>query len=256
MKLLSGILLTLTLATASTSASAITISKTLGDLLGNTDTTRDSGGQGIRFTDVDGSSDDDATFMLRLETAGNPDSNSMGLYIYNRDTEQKQTFGSDGLFEVFSGTDSYLDITNLNFDFSNNTITREKSNLLDGQVTSSEVFGGSTTVGTNNYTSDLFSTLSTLSLSGLEIGVYLQNNIGDTFYSHNNLNANGKRMVGIYETNTGLTFGFEDRINGDDDYSDMVVNANDVALVPEPTSLAIFGLGLLGLAGAARRRNA
>jgi len=30
---------------------------------------------------------------------------------------------------------------------------------------------------------------------------------------------------------------------------------SNVSLVPEPTSIAIFGLGLLGLAGAARRRN-
>ncbi len=253
MKLLSGILLTLTLATAATSASAITISKTLGDVLNTGSTTTDSGGQGIRFTDTDGSADDDSTFTLLLETAGDKNSNSMGLYLYNTETNQQEIFGLNGLFEIFDGADSQFDITNLMFDFQNKTITREKSNFWDDTITSSEVFGGSTSVGTLDYSSDLFSSIANLNYDNLEIGVYLQNNIGDTFYSHNDLNAGGKRMVGIFETGTGLTFGFEDRINGDDDYSDMVVKAQDVALVPAPTSLAIFGLALLGF-GAARRK--
>lgn len=43
-------------------------------------------------------------------------------------------------------------------------------------------------------------------------------------------------------------------ISSDGDQAGVFID--EIALVPEPGTLAVFGLGLLGLAGAARRRNA
>lgn len=65
-----------------------------------------------------------------------------------------------------------------------------------------------------------------------------------------------------------LFVGFEDRRSGDFDFNDLIFafktqdiventpapRALDVQQVPEPTSLALFGLGLLGIFAVARRR--
>ncbi len=250
MKFLSGILLSMALAT---SASAAIIDRSLGDILSNAATQTDTGGQAINFTDF-ASQGDNSTFNLRLESAGDFNINTMGLYLYNTSTELQATGPLSGLFEIFSGTQSVGDFTDLSFDFTTNLITKRTglaaSPELDPTVTT---FGG--LGSTANYTSALYSSLATINLANLEIGVYLKNNTG-TFYSHDDLNAGGKRMVGIFEieSTNGLAFAWEDRISGDNDYNDMVVFANDVSLVPEPTTLAIFGLGLLALARVSRRK--
>jgi hypothetical protein len=48
-------------------------------------------------------------------------------------------------------------------------------------------------------------------------------------------------------------FGFED--GGDNDFNDMVVKVESLKPVSAPGTLALLGLGLLGI-GALRRRNA
>lgn len=108
----------------------------------------------------------------------------------------------------------------------------------------------------------------------------------DTWYSNPNYNADGMSHMLVYnlstltgaqiyvlDPNTGLTskvtlndpylLAFEDMpitnsVTGspsDLDYNDLTVLVNGVAPVPEPVTVALFGVGLLAMAGYAFRRQ-
>lgn len=203
----------------------------------------DTGAQAIKFTDHS-SSTNNSFFEMKLESAGYAQNNQMGLYLY--DTVLEVQVG--GFFEIFSGVQAVGDYTDLTFDFDAHSITRTRGNTagLFNTIDSIDTFGASGF----DFNSSLFADLATLNLSDLQVGVYLNNQPGDYFFSHDNLNADGIRHVGIYQDATinGLIFGWEDLYGGGDrDYDDMIVSATDVAIdVPEPGTLALLGLALLG----------
>lgn len=106
--------------------------------------------------------------------------------------------------------------------------------------------------------------------SGPTFGYFLQSPAG-TFYSNDALNPGGTdHMVAFQGTGDLVTIpgnypgewmqnqyilGWEDLPVGDNDFDDMVLMVDLVKPVPEPTTLGLMGLGLLGLMAAARRKK-
>ncbi len=197
----------------------------------------DTGAQAIKFNDHS-SGNDNSRFQMLLEAGSYAPNNQMGLYLYDVTTNSQV----GGFFEIFNGVQSVGDFTNLTFDFDLHSITRTRGTGL--VVHTTDIF---TALDGN-----LFRDLATLNLSNLQVGVYLNNAKGHNFFSHDDLNADGVRHVGIYDTgaaNNGLVFAWEDVYGGGDfDYNDMIISATDVSIdVPEPSTIALLGLAALGL---------
>lgn len=177
----------------------------------------DQGASYASLIDTDGERDTAGAFLL-FEFAGFAGVNSFGIYDFHNPGEQLQ---------VFSGEAS-----------------------TGGRDVEFDLAAGTATAGGN--TANIGSTF----------GFYLQRG-DDVFYSDAELNG-GVDMARIFDVtgsqnlaffSSSLIIGFEDLIDGDFDYNDMLVGISDVKAVPEPGTLALLGLGLLGL-GVNRRRKA
>lgn len=185
------------------------------------DTYYDTGAGYVSLTDTSGLQDDSNAELL-AESADLETGNSFGIFDPENGNE----------LTLFSGTDTKGTGVTVKFDVSGGTAKNQTT-------------GASEMIGTT-------------------FGFFIDNGNGNKFYSDPDMNDSLDPAL-IYDTTgtsgeglsgANLVVAFEDQQVGDRDYNDMVVGLTDVvAEVPEPGTLALFGIGLLGL-GVSRFRQA
>jgi|GEM_PF-3843921 len=174
-----------------------------------------SDAESFHLTDTDGLNDN----FFSLNLTGSTSNNSFGIYDFTQDSLGNVAVTSS--LQIFSAPANPFDFVHINFDLSAGTATNSNGDVanIDGSF-----------------------------------GFYIEN-VNGTFYSHVDLNG-GTDYLNVYSNSNGtLQLNWEDGLDNDSDFNDLVVLVDDVR-VSEPGTLALLGLGLAGLGFARRRQSA
>ncbi|MDR2549208.1 MAG: DUF4114 domain-containing protein [Desulfobulbus sp.] len=180
-----------------------------------------------RYWQVSEGTDSGAWATMIIELAGNSAVNTFGIFDQSGNEQELMNGGSTILHKVsitwsaITGKLSFAHLNNLG-DF----------DTVGSNITMDQIFGFY--IGTPN---------------GKLYSDYAKNGDGqDQMVSFAGTGANGLSL-------NHYIIAFEDILGGDRDFNDMVLLVESINPVPEPTTMLLFGAGLLGLAGVARRKS-
>lgn len=193
--------------------------------------------------------------LFVIEIAGNASTNTFGIYDEN---------STGSYIELFSGADTSGDQATFSILDDGSVLVNHATALSNGYDTAAVI--ASLTAGDLQYDTGI-------NFSTGNFGFYLGTGAGTpTFYSIEDDNQNGEDQMVAYQgqgddivvdgqtttwTNGGWILAFEDIAysNSDKDFNDLVVFVESTQPVSEPGTVALFGLGLVGLGMARRKQN-
>lgn len=202
--------------------------------MGLLDGVGDSGLGYVHLTDL--TSPQTAVATLLLEAAGYANQNQFGIYNYNGVGVAPS---SDQMLLLFGGSASAPSSATIEFDLANGLAWYDRNSNSIQDAGETAIIG--TTFG--------FYLISPDSAGGISNPTFFTDSMlnPDTTSTSHGLIYDTGSITGAIVGDPDVVVAFEDLLacHSDWDFSDMVVGVSDVAPVPEPTTMALFGLGSL-----------